>query len=468
MRGLACCGLCLVVLAARPAAAEPEPAPLSAEVARALAVRHAPVLWFHPEEDYRPVSPLFPLDLFDGSATDGPPDPRGALGSPEARRARYLAFDAAERARLSTVYYRVRRLADDPGTAVIEYWLYYVWSAYSVKPGLFPFWFDGSHPNDLEHVHVVVSLDDDRVVEVHTSAHEGSAPANRYQMPSGRSAATRPHVLVERGSHAGAPDGDLDGRFTPGRDGDSGFKMLWGVRDRGLTWTRYNPDYMDPRAARSSPPLCPADAERSGGISTVCPTADPGYRLVPVDELYVQFDDLDLSAADTERLFEIDVHPFKRLLGRSNGEVEKLVLPPRAQTTTDGVAVNDFSATERGLAVGITTVASDPGFYVGGRYAFLHGVKALPDLLVQAEQVLTVFGDGFTSGALLFSYPIDAMTKVFGGGGVVAETRDLELWQQDWIGGLEFRFGGSRISVSGRSLGDLTRSALDVRFFYFF
>ena len=39
------------------------------------------------------------------------------------------------------MYYRVTRASE---TIVLEYWFYYVWNDYSARPGLFPFWFNGT------------------------------------------------------------------------------------------------------------------------------------------------------------------------------------------------------------------------------------------------------------------------------------------------------------------------------------
>ena len=114
---------------------------------------------------------------------------------------------------------------------------------------------------------------------------------------------------------------------------------------------------------------------------------------------------------------------------------------------------------------GITTVGFDPGIFFGGRYSFLHGSKFIPDLLLQVDPVLTIGGQGLFSTAALASYPISAMTKLLAGVGFVT---DFEESQWDLVGGLEFRLGGFRLSVTGRTLGEVTESALDLRLYYFF
>ena len=54
-------------------------------------------------------------------------------------------------------------------------------------------------------------------------------------------------ILVERGSHAMAPDLNHDGRFTPGVDSTAILKLQWGIRDRGSTWGPYRASFMDGR-----------------------------------------------------------------------------------------------------------------------------------------------------------------------------------------------------------------------------
>jgi hypothetical protein len=331
----------------------------------------------------------------------------------------------------------------------------------------------------MEQVRVVLELDPEghgswtevqgrrvRLETIYVTAHEGKAPANRYDFPQGGDQNGKVHVLVELGSHAAGTDTDRDGMFTPGDDGESGYKILWGVRDRGYIWTRYNPDYMDQRNNGNAVLFChgAGDFEGDGGLDA-CPRDSFSYRLAPVDELYIHFDQLALSSQEKKQIFENKVSWVKRLFGKSNGNSDKLVLPPDTTPDQKTVAIGGFSSTERGLMVGGTTLISDPGLFVGGRYSFLHGVKFLPDLMLDAEGVVTTQGKGFFSAAALLSYPIDAITRVFGGIGLVS---DFESQQTDWIGGLEVRLGGTRISIAGRTMGSLTSSAMDFRLYYFF
>ena len=447
------------------------PAEISEAHASFLAERFAPKLIFHPNEQFFPSSPLFSLE--DTTGQDGQSLEAGdlleILGTPEQRREQYLALNLREKARLATVYYRVNRL---PTAIVIEYWFYYIWNDYSARPGLVPFWFNGSHPNDLEHLHIVLEPDPEvpassdafqatsvRLATIYVSAHDGVAPANRYYS-NGETHDGETHLIVELGSHAAGTDANRDGVFTPGDDGESGYKILWGIRDRGFTWSRYNPAYMDSRANGDAVSFCPNESSRR----TVCPSNSLSYQLVPVAQLYRQFDELALSREQYQHAFETKVHPLKRFFGRSNGDYEKLVIPPASAPERES-SIDNFSSTERGVMFGLTTVGFDPGVFFGERYSFLHGSKFIPDLLLQADPVLTFGGQGLFSTAALASYPISAMSKVLIGVGFIS---DFEESQWDLIAGLEFRPGGFRLSVTGRTLGKVTESVLDLRLFYFF
>jgi hypothetical protein len=88
--------------------------------------------------------------------------------------------------------------------------------------------------------------------------------------------------------------------------------------------------------------------------------------------------------------------------------------------------------------------------------------------MLNAEAVLTSRGSTYLSTSILAFYPIDAITKVFGGVGLVTDSITFENRQMDWIGGLEFRIGGVRISLAGRTMGPITESAIDLRLYYFF
>ncbi|MGW8179226.1 MAG: hypothetical protein ACWGQW_10770, partial [bacterium] len=212
---------------------------VSKEEAVDLVYRYAPTLAFHPEEQYFPCSPLFPLE--NDEKSEIPPLER--LGTVQSRKAHYLGLSLKEKASLARVYYRVRELnIASKEKLIIDYWFYYIWNEYHVRGGLFPVWLDRRHPNDLEHIHLVfgkepgsdtdvgepASYKDFHLEAVYSSAHEGRIPSNRYYREA-RESQMNSHFLVELGSHASAPDANRDGVFTPGTDGRSGYKILWGV-----------------------------------------------------------------------------------------------------------------------------------------------------------------------------------------------------------------------------------------------
>ena len=182
---------------------------------------------------------------------------------------------------------------------VFEYWFYYVRNEYRVRSNVLPLWMSSSHPNDLEHIHLVLREEYGEYVvdEAYASAHEGKIPANRYKYQSARHAGPT-RFLVELGSHALAPDIDEDGVFTPGTDGNSGSKMLWGIRDKGYTWPRYRKSYMTVRSSGNaivfSHGKTAAGAVDASGFS---------YRLVPVDSVTESFSELNLTGQSAEACF---------------------------------------------------------------------------------------------------------------------------------------------------------------------
>ena len=88
-----------------------------------------------------------------------------------------------------------------------------------------------------------------RIRRVVANAHDGSIPPNQYIVSDDTELAPTVSVLVERGSHAMAPDVNQDGRFTPGIDSTDAPKLQWGIRDTGATGSRYRASFMDSRDA---------------------------------------------------------------------------------------------------------------------------------------------------------------------------------------------------------------------------
>ena len=96
---------------------------------------------------------------------------------------------------------------------------------------------------------------------------------------------------------------------------------------------------MDSRDNGDSVLFCHAESNGRHG----CPSNSFPYHLVPVDELYRHFDYFDWSSEQYKQAFETKVHPFKKFFGKSNGDSEKLVLPP-ATVADQERAIDNFSS----------------------------------------------------------------------------------------------------------------------------
>jgi hypothetical protein len=435
-------------------------AALTPDDERRLAERFAPVLVFHPEENYFPTSPLFPLDLATDEASAAQ-SPAALLGTASSRRERYQALTMPQKAQISTVYYRAypARLHSQD-VVVVEYWFYYVHNRYRIRGNLLPIWVDGSHPNDLEHVHVVLRPSADEsgfaAQEVHASSHAGTMPFNRYRYTDEDETSGR--LLVELGSHAMASDIDEDGVFTPGADGDSGYKLVWGIRDRGITWARYSRSYMETRETGATVLEYGGDAARTERLS---------YRLVHVEALTEAFDELDLTDRQRTAIFETDRHWFRRLFGGDNGSSSTLLVPPVRDHRSRSIGVESIASAERGLLVGSVLNLEEQAAFVGARYAYMHGIKYVPDVMIEADAVRGV-RHGYVSAQMLLSYPIDGSIKLLGGKAFVADSIRFDRTQWNWTGGVEIRLGRMRIYGGSRSLGSIVPYAKEFRLAYFF
>lgn len=448
---LICC-LVLSALAVTPAFCE-EVIDLTPSEQAHLAEQFAPVLIFHSAEKYFPANPLFQL----GSE----PETRQAaelLGTPESRAAIYDALPIEEKAKVATVYYRAYTARRSGKTVVVlEYWFSYIWDDYRVRGNIIPVWMNGSHPNDLEHVHLVLHRENGKYVtdEIYASAHEGKTPANRYRFGDApRDGSTR--LLVELGSHALAPDIDGDGVFTPGEDGDSGSKIFWGIRDRGYTWPRYKQSYMTPRQGDDA--IVFAYKTDEGQFQ---------YRLVSVDALAASFSKLALTPDERKHAFESDVFWFRRVFGSDNGRPEKLLVPEAAKVDTDSIGIKGVSSSERKLFVGTVLNVDEQGIFAAGRYSFLTPSKVVPDFLFEADGIATA-NKGYFSPQAYVSYPLDAFTRVMFGRAMVTDSFTFERRQWDWVGMIEVRLGNMRVSAATRSVGPVRSAAKEFRLFYSF
>ena len=438
--------------------------PLTEDVQRALAERFAPTLVYHRFEKYFPTSPLFSLEheiRFDGGGDDAAPLAR--LGTVEQRRMYYESLTPKEKAAMARVFYRVysSRLGKEP-VVVLEYWLYYVQNEYRVRGNLFPVWLDGNHPNDLEHVHVVLHRDADghyALFEVDGSAHTGTMPANRHQFDSDEQPPPHTRVIVELGSHANAPDANGDGMFTPGPDGSSGYKLLWGIRDRGITWARYHPAYMDARVGANAVVFDVAgdDDERD----------HLNYQLVPVSDLESAFSRLAFTPDERREAFEMHRSWFRRAFGGDNGSSSKLLVPPPRDPGEDGIGIERFASTERGFLVGTQLNMEQQGGLVGARYAFLLGGTYVPDVMLQADAIVSRH-HRFVTGQAFVTYPLDGSTTLMFGRAVVFEAVEPDRRQWDWVAAIEFPLGHMRVYFASRSWGPLTKYSKEVRLSYFF
>jgi hypothetical protein len=439
-----------------------------------LARQFAPVLVFHPEEQYFPTSPLFPL------TTESRKSQLFSLGTPKSRIQAYRSLPLAEKGRLATVFYRAypARISDEP-VVVLEYWFYYVQNDYRVRANILPIWIDSNHPNDLEHIHLVLRAESRdglkfslgptgelkySVREVYASAHEGKIPANRYEY--GEKPKEGPtHFLVELGSHALAPDINEDGLFVPGEDGDSGAKVQWGIRDRGYTWPRYRTSYMSARANGNAVVLShDGEAARTGNSRE---EQQLSYELVPVDSLLSRFAQLELTEKQKEHAFENQVFWFPRMFGKDNGRSDSLLIPPPVEIGGESIGVRSVSSSDRLFLAGTVLNARDQGLFAGGRYSFLTRSRYLPDLMLQVDGVVSR-QERYLSPQVLLSYPIDGFTKVMAGRALVTDSLKFDRVQWDWVGAIEVRLGDMRISAVTRSVGPLRASAKEIRLFYAF
>ena len=426
-----------------------------------LAQQFAPVLVFHSAEKFFPASPLFSIDAAAPGADKEITLRR--LGTTESRTSAYLATNLADRAKLATVFYRAypARRSGRP-VVVLEYWFYYVRDEYRVRSNVLPIWAGANHPNDLEHVHLVLHQEaSGKFVagEAYASAHEGKIPANHYNYgETGHEGST--HFLVELGSHALAPDIDNDGIFTPGADGDSGYKVQWGIRDRGYSWPRYRSSYMSPRANGNAVVFAEENA-----VDSKAPQFS--YRLASVDSLNESFARLDLSTKQRKNAFESPTFWFPRIFGRDNGRSKKLLIPSRPKSGGKSVGIQGVSSSERLLLAGTALNLDDQGIFIGGRYSFLTRPLFVPDLVLEADSIWTRHKKYLTPQFLL-SYPLDGFTRIMVGRSLTTDSWNFNSRQWDTVGTIEVRLGDMRISATSRSIGPLRGGAKEFRLFYSF
>lgn len=445
----------------------------------------APRFVFHPDERYFPCSPLHPLEtrVVKGQVQPtGPVGREGAvlegetpvtrLGNPISRVEAYEQRPVSDKTAMSRVFFRAypwRWTGQE--VVVVEYWLYYVYSDYHAKAMLFRFSADASHPNDMEHVVLVLQRKPDRtgpdrasrrprdydVRSILASAHTAGIPDNFYDVEPGLDLSQHVPILVELGSHAMAPDINDDTRFDPDHDVTAATKMVWGIRDRGSTGSRYRDTF--------------ADSRRDGGIELTSDHAAPRsrppddrihrqtYRLEPVQTLESRFDRLALSQGESDEAFGTNVGWLKRLFGKADGADASLVRP--TDHTDYGAPQrmrNGHTRPFRGISTGVTNILSSHSFFVDARYGWPNASPILPDLTLGAQAILSGKGTDFYSVELLASYPIDVITRVFGGAGLLTDDIRFNTRQFDWITGFEVTLGRFRFRQAFRSTGPVNTS----------
>lgn len=449
----------LAALGVGPASALDASAPLSLSAADrvSIAAAFAPVLVFHPAEEYFPLNPVFPSDVSAPDVLDDSArmDARARLGSQSDRIARYRALTTDEKLRLASLQYRVfTRSAGDGTEVVVEYWCYYVFNAFSLHLSWLPFRISDNHPHDLERLYLVLTPVADssdrrdegwprrafRIERVIANAHDGNIPPNQYEVSAGETLTAPVTVLVERGSHAMAPDINRDGRFTPEIDSTGTTKLLWGIRDGGATWGRYRSSYMDVRG-ETSVRLC---AATSAAADDRCRP----YALYPADDLQDSFRLAQFSSAERRTIVG---HTPWLLRAVSDVRVEHLLVP---SDPADGRALDAMlrrhAATHEGYFVGWTTTGAHvPTVLVGRRYFREVSSRFAPDLVAEGAALFPAGGRRLAEATVLGSYSIDAITNVVVGTGWFSNARS----PMDVLAGVDLRVGLLRVRPSWRFRG---------------
>jgi hypothetical protein len=440
------------------AAASPGPLPpseLPVAQQERLARHFAPTLVYHPDERFFPVSPVTPATTAGGTSS-GAAD----VEPVDVRSARYLALERPVKLALGAVFYRVTiRLEEGRRRIALEYFFYYLGNPYRSRSGILPIPFNLWHPHDLEHVLFVVDFPTDtdlttarpeqgHIVAVYPSAHGDDVPDNVRHATLTLGLAVPVRLLVELGSHAMAVDADGDGFFTSRIDADGPHKFTWGIRDHGAPWSWYQMSDMDARRS---------DAVVLGGSA---------YRLAPVAELAAALEEAARSAS------------LVRESGRSSWAVRSfgdatpeallgLLAPARDPDAAYGARA--AARQERGFTVGASMAVSQLGILAGGRWMFATP-SLLPDVLVDAEGVLTSDGRAYSIVDVLATYRLDFVTRLFVGAGPLVRwwslTRREVEW--DWVAGLEFRFGRLRVRAAWRGIGTLDWTGHEARVSYLF
>jgi hypothetical protein len=435
--------LALLVVALGAGAVVPpeQPPEIPREQQQRLAQFFAPTLVFHPDEIFLPIPP-------------------GEMSAPsiDAAISRYEALSRAEKVARAAVFYRATVLDGGRRRVAIEYFFYYLGNPYRSGGGVIPLHFNLWHPRDMEHALIAVDFpagsdplasppEQGTVVAVYPSAHGPSMPDNVKHAARGAALDLPVRLIVELGSHAMAMDVNGDGVFTPGTDADGPRKFTWGIRDHGAGWAWYRRGY--------------ADARRDDAI--VLRAAD--YRLEPAGRLQA---DLDAERSAWPRTGASRPSWAVRWFGElDEGTLDTVPPPDQRPEFTHGECA--AAGRERGFTAGASNLLAPISLFAGGRWLF-PTPSILPDLLVDAEAVLTSDGRRYSVVDVLATYRLDFATRIFVGGGPLVRwwsfsRREVE-W--DWVAGVEFHLGRLRVRQNARRMGVLNRTAFEARVSYAF
>ena len=454
---LVCAASCVLILLAHPASASArptEPVPRTAEAtpslgdAAIIASAFAPTLVFHPNERYFPVPPLFPIeDLGQLRRTEAAIE---QLATPEIRRDIYDGLSRREQLARASLTYRVYpTTVDGRPMIVVEYWCNYVFNAYEFYGTGVPWQAPDNHFNDLERVFFVLERRDASresltgiaaarrayaVRRIIASAHDGSVSANVLDVPLERAIELPVAILVEKGSHAMAPDANNDGVIESGVDVNGSTIFLWGIRDHGETGVGYRPEYTDART--DGVHLCSADA--NPGARDCVP-----YTLQRAEPLQDWF----LGPA-------LSVETRNRVVGRTSllvrwfgdAEIEDLVVP-RDRSNGDVMNRMEFhgAAAESGFSLSAALASGVPPISFGLRRAWQTRQRWAPNLIAAVDFMADRHGYAGTGVSLVSAFPLDVITKIVIGASVSTMPSNGNRLSWDVPFGVELRGGHVRL-----------------------
>ncbi len=448
---------------------------LTDEEARAIAVQFAPRFRFHRNELFLPVDPLFVLSDEPESWPQGPAA-ASVLGTADERTRRYLSLSWKEKQARAQVYYHVQRSdLQGPGRLVVQYWLYYIESRYRTKKGFFPFSMDFSHPNDFEHlclllapVRASTSVDGKglprySIERIITNVHSGLIPDHFTPLNPPLHDKNSPLIMVELGSHTPVPDVDEDGVVRTQVDIEPG-RITWGLRDTGRIWAWRSPSDSEPRTSESSITLVAAASSENQSFPSDDGHEDLHYQLMPASQLDTAFRKLELSSHEEKAAFRGQTGIFKRLFGKNDGGSASLRLPSASPYFTDpGRFQKNSSERQRGLSIGYTNFLDSYSPMIGGRIGIFTPRRPWPKWTAGLNLILPA--DNLVAEAeLLASYEIDMSVDAFGGAAFLATKNGRG--QIDWLMGLQLQLDRFRLRGAFHRSGEINNDLFEFRIQY--